>query len=181
MGPETTSTRSIIITMSAESLKKLLIEELQDLYHAEKQLVKALPKMAKAAQSDDLKAGITDHLEETKGHVERLERAFALLDEKPKAKVCPAMKGLIEEGAEALEEKDASAVRDAQIIGSAQRIEHYEMAAYGTVRSLAETLGEDEVAELLQTTLDEEGEADKKLTGLAADVNEAALEEDEAA
>lgn len=167
--------------MSAESLKELLIDELKDLYHAEKQLVKALPKMAKAAQDEELKAGLTAHLEETKEHVVRLERVFKLLDEPAKTKVCPAMKGLIEEGSEALEEKDASAVRDAQIIGSAQRIEHYEMAAYGTVRSLAETLGEDEVAEILQLTLDEEGEADKKLTAAAATVNEAALAEEEAA
>lgn len=167
--------------MSAESLKKLLIEELQDLYDAEKRLVKALPKMAKAAQDEDLKAGITEHLEETKEHVARLERAFKLLDEKPKSKPCPAMKGLIEEGGEALSEKDASALRDAQIIGSAQRIEHYEMAAYGTARSLAETLGEDDVAELLQTTLDEEGAADEKLTKVSVTVNEAALVEEEAA
>jgi ferritin-like metal-binding protein YciE len=167
--------------MSAESLKKLLIEELQDLYDAEKRLVKALPKMAKAAQDEDLKAGITEHLEETKEHVARLERAFKLLDEKPKSKPCPAMKGLIEEGDEALSEKDASALRDAQIIGSAQRIEHYEMAAYGTARSLAETLGEDDVAELLQTTLDEEGAADEKLTKVSVTVNEAALVEEEAA
>lgn len=161
--------------MSAESLKELLIDELKDLYHAEKQLVKALPKMAKAALDPDLKAGLTAHLGETKEHVARLERIFKLLDETPKAKVCPAMQGLIEEGSEAIEEKESSAVRDAQIIGSAQRIEHYEIAAYGTVRSLAETLGEDEVAELLQLTLDEEGEADKKLTAASGAVNEAAL------
>ncbi|MDF3057451.1 MAG: hypothetical protein K0R17_1666 [Rariglobus sp.] len=163
--------------MSSESLKELLVEELKDLYHAEKQLVKALPKMAKAAFDDELRAGLTEHLEETKEHVTRLERVFELLNEPAKTKVCPAMKGLIEEGSEALEEKDASSVRDAQIIGSAQRIEHYEIAAYGTARTLAETLGEDEVAEILQTTLDEEGEADKKLTAAAATVNEAALTE----
>jgi ferritin-like metal-binding protein YciE len=163
--------------MSSESLKELLVEELKDLYDAEKQLLKALPKMAKAAYDDELKAGFTEHLEETKEHVARLERVFKLLDEPAKSKTCPAMKGLIEEGNEALEEKEASSVRDAQLIGSAQRIEHYEMAAYGTVRTLAETLGEDEVAEILQMTLDEEGEADKKLTAAAATVNEAALTE----
>jgi len=167
--------------MSAESLKKLLIEELQDLYDAEKRLVKALPKMAKAVQDEDLKAGLNEHLEETKEHVTRLERAFKLLDETAKGKTCPAMKGLIEEGEEALSEKDASAVRDAQIIGSAQRIEHYEMAAYGTARSLAEALGENDVAELLQSTLDEEGAADEKLTNFSVVVNEAALVEEEAA
>jgi len=165
--------------MSAESLKNLLIEELQDIYYAEKQLVKALPKMAKAAQNKDLKAGITAHLAETKEQVARLEQAFKLLGEKPKAKTCHAMDGLLEEGAEALSEKEASAVRDAQIIGSAQRIEHYEMAAYGTARSLAATLGEDEVVELLQLTLDEEGAADEKLTAISVVVNEAALEEEE--
>jgi len=163
--------------MSTESVKELLIDELKDLYDAEKQLVKALPKMAKAAFDEELKASLTAHLEETKEHVARLERVFKLLDEPAKAKTCPAMKGLIEEGSEALEEKEESALRDAQIIGSAQRIEHYEMAAYGTARTLAETLGEDEVAEILQTTLDEEGEADKKLTEAAATVNEAALTE----
>jgi ferritin-like metal-binding protein YciE len=166
--------------MSVASLKHLLIEELQDLYDAEKRLVKAIPKMAKAAQDKDLKSGLTAHLDETKEHVVRLERAFKLLGEKAKAKPCPAMNGLIEEGSEALQDKDASALRDAQIIGSAQRIEHYEMAAYGTARSLAETLGEDDVAGLLQTTLEEEGEADKALTRVAASVNEAALIEMEA-
>lgn len=165
--------------MSSESLKNLLIEEIQDLYDAEKNLVKALPKMAKAAQNENLKTGLTEHLEETKEHVARLDRVFKLLGEKAKAKSCPAMKGLIEEGSEALEDKDASALRDAQIIGSAQRIEHYEMAAYGTARSLAETLGEDDVAELLQATLDEEGAANEKLTTISAIVNEAALVEDE--
>jgi ferritin-like metal-binding protein YciE len=165
--------------MSAESLKELLVDELKDLYHAEKQLVKALPKMAKGALDEDLKAGLEAHLEETKEHVVRLERVFKLLDVPAKTKVCPAMQGLIEEGSEALEEKEASAVRDAQIIGSAQRIEHYEIAAYGTVRSLAETLGEDEVVEILQLTLDEEGEADKKLTAASALVNDAALAESE--
>lgn len=165
--------------MSSESLKNLLIEEIQDLYDAEKNLVKALPKMAKAAQNENLKTGLTEHLEETKEHVARLDRVFKLLGEKTKAKPCPAMKGLIEEVSEALEDKDASALRDAQIIGSAQRIEHYEMAAYGTARSLAETLGEDDVAELLQTTLDEEGAANEKLTTISAIVNEAALIEEE--
>lgn len=165
--------------MSSESLKNLLIEEIQDLYDAEKNLVKALPKMAKAAQNDNLKTGLTEHLEETREHVARLDRVFKLLGEKAKAKPCPAMKGLIEEGSEAFEEKDASALRDAQIIGSAQRIEHYEMAAYGTARSLAETLGEDDVAELLQATLDEEGAANEKLTTISAVVNEAALIEEE--
>ena len=161
--------------MSATNLKDLLVEELKDLYHAEGQLVKALPKMAKAAQNEDLKKGILDHLEETEGHIRRLEEAFEHLGVPAKTKVCPAMKGLIEEGSEAIKENDASALRDALIIASAQKVEHYEIAAYGTVRTLAEKLQEDDVARLLQETLDEEGEADKKLTQLAEEVNEDAL------
>jgi len=163
--------------MSNESLKELLVDEIKDLYNAENQLIKALPKMAKAAKNEELKAAFQEHLEQTKEHATRLEKVFELLEETAKGKVCPAMKGLIEEGAEGIEERDASAVRDAQLIGSAQRIEHYEIAAYGTVRTLAETLGEDEVAELLEETLDEEGETDKKLTSIAESVNEEALEE----
>lgn len=163
--------------MSSTALKELLVDELKDLYNAENQLLKALPKMAKAAADEQLRAGFERHLEETEGHVDRLEKAFKMLGEPVKGKTCPAMKGLIEEGAEAIKEHDASAVRDAQLIGSAQRIEHYEIAAYGTVRSLAETLGEDDLAELLQETLDEEGETDKQLTKLSSTINQAALEE----
>lgn len=161
--------------MSANTLKELLVEELKDLYHAEGQLVKALPKMARAAQNDALKQGISDHLRETEGHVRRLEKVFKKLDVPAKAKVCPAMKGLIEEGAEGIKENKASPLRDALIIASAQKVEHYEIAAYGTLRTLAEKLGEDEVVQLLQTTLDEEGDADKRLTDLAEAVNEEAL------
>ena len=157
--------------MSAESLKELLVEEIKDLYNAESQLIKALPKMAKAAENAELKQGFLTHLEETKGHVERLEKVFELLDEPVKGKVCPAMKGLIEEGSEGIEENDAGPIRDALLIGSAQRVEHYEIAAYGTVRAFAEQLGEEEIAALLQETLDEEGATDKKLTTLAKTVN----------
>jgi ferritin-like metal-binding protein YciE len=135
--------------MSAENLKEILIEQLRDLYHAEGQLVKALPKMARAAQNQELKDGISMHLEETGGHVERLEKVFELLVTPAKGKVCPAMKGLIEEGEEGIKENDASPLRDVLIIASAQKIEHYEIAAYGTVRTLAEKLGEGDVAELL--------------------------------
>jgi ferritin-like metal-binding protein YciE len=157
------------------TLRELLIEELQDLFHAEKQLIKALPKMAKAATNEELKAGFTEHLAQTEGHVTRLEKAFAALGEPAKAKTCPAMKGLIEEGNEAISENECSPVLDAQLIGSAQRVEHYEIAAYGTARSFAESLGETEVAALLQETLDEEGETNKKLTALSETVNAEAL------
>ena len=162
--------------MSSDNLKELLVEELKDIYHAENQLVKALPKMAKAAQNAELKAGFLNHLEETKGHVQRLEQAFELLGEPAKGKLCHAMKGLVEEGAEAIEANEASPIRDAQLIGAAQRVEHYEIAAYGTVRAFAEKLGETEVVELLQQNLDEEGATDKKLTELSEAVNSEALE-----
>jgi ferritin-like metal-binding protein YciE len=163
--------------MSAESLKELLIEEIKDLYNAEGQLVKALPKMAKAASNEELKAGILEHLEETKEHVTRLEEVFKLLDVPVKGKTCPAMKGLIEEGNKGVEENEAGPIRDALIIGAAQRVEHYEIAAYGTVRAFAEQLGEDRIVELLQETLDEEGETNKKLTTLSETVNAEAYEE----
>lgn len=162
--------------MATNSLRELLVEELKDVYHAENQLLKALPKMAKAAQNEELKTGFLDHLEQTKTHVQRLAQVFKLLGEPVKGKLCHAMKGLVEEGAEAIEDNDASPMRDAQLIGAAQRVEHYEMAAYGTMRTFAEDLGETEAAEILQTTLDEEGETDKKLTKIASVVNRAALQ-----
>ncbi|HEY3755829.1 MAG TPA: ferritin-like domain-containing protein [Opitutaceae bacterium] len=157
------------------TLEELLVDELKDLYNAESQLVKALPKMAKAASNADLKAGFTAHLEETKGHVARLERAFEILEESPKGKTCHAMKGLVEEGEEAIDLKAPDAVHDANLIGAAQRVEHYEIAAYGTARNFAKTLGRTEIAELLQQTLNEEGETDKKLTALARQINKQAL------
>ena len=164
---------------SINSLKDLLIDELRDLYSAETQLVKALPKMAKAASNDDLKQGILEHLEETRGHVDRLDRSLRILGASVKGKTCHAMKGLVEEGEEAIEAEAPPAIRDAFLIGAAQRVEHYEIAAYGTARSFAETLGEEEIAELLQETLDEEGETDKKLTTIAAAVNEEACDAEE--
>jgi ferritin-like metal-binding protein YciE len=163
--------------MSAENLQELLVEELKDIYNAEQQLVKALPKMAKAAVNEKLKAGFLAHLEETKGHVERLERAFELLGERPKGKTCKAMQGLVAEGAEAIEENEASLTRDAQLIGAAQRVEHYEIAAYGTVRAMAQLLGHSEVAALLKSTINEEGATDKKLTAIASEVNRASMRE----
>ena len=157
--------------MSTARLNDLLIDELQDLYNAENQLVKALPKMAKAAVNSKLKAGFLNHLEETKGHVERLAKAFKLLGEPAKGKLCHAMKGLVEEGAEAIEDNEPSLVRDAQLIGAAQRVEHYEIAAYGTLATWSEMLGYVEVTPLLEKTLSEEKAADEKLTRVASEVN----------
>jgi len=163
--------------MAADTFHGLFIEELKDIYNAEKQLLKALPKMAKASFSEKLKAGFTTHLAETKIHVERLEEAFKLLDEPVKGKTCKAMKGLVEEGAEAIEENDAGLVRDVQLIGAAQRVEHYEIAAYGTVLSMARLMAHDDVAALLDETLQEEGATDKKLTAVSKEVNRAAFKE----
>jgi ferritin-like metal-binding protein YciE len=158
--------------MSAlNSLRDLLIDELQDLYDAENQLVKALPKMAEAATDDELKAGFSDHLEQTRIHVSRLEQALGILEVTAKGKTCKAMKGLVKEGDEAIEVKAPDAIRDADLIGAAQRVEHYEIAAYGTARTFAQTLGEAEIAELLQLTLEEEAETDQKLTVLARKIN----------
>jgi ferritin-like metal-binding protein YciE len=167
--------------MSMNSLKDLYIDELKDLYSAETQLVKALPKMAKKASAPELKQAFQDHLEETKGHVARLEQILEELEEKPTGKTCKGMKGLIEEGEEVIEEDGNESVLDAALIGAAQRVEHYEIAGYGVARTFATILGEDDAAELLQETLDEEGEADKKLTSIAEeDINfEAASKEEE--
>jgi ferritin-like metal-binding protein YciE len=157
-----------------EGLKDLYIDELKDLYNAENQLLKALPKMAKAASSDELRKGFEKHLEQTKGQVQRLEQIFQKLDESPKGKKCKGMEGLIEEGSEVIEEDFEGAVKDAALIGAAQRVEHYEIAGYGTVRSMAETLGEDDHVSLLEETLKEEKETDEKLTRLAEQINEQA-------
>ena len=155
------------------------MEELRDLHSAENQLLKALPKMAKGASSEELKLAFKNHLDQTKVHVERLEEIFERLNETPKGKTCQAMKGLVEEGSEILGEDGEESVLDAGIIAAAQKVEHYEIASYGTVRTFAQLLGEDEAAELLQETLDEEGEADKLLTQLAQEiVNPEALLED---
>lgn len=156
------------------SLNEILIEELQDLYSAETQLTKALPKLAKAATNEELKAGFQEHLEQTKVHVTRLERVFELLGAKPQGKTCKAMEGLIAEGSEKIELDAEPAAKDAALIGAAQKVEHYEIAGYGTVRTWAEVLGEDEVADLLQETLDEESETDEKLTELSETVNDEA-------
>ncbi len=157
-----------------EGLRELYIDELKDLYNAENQLLKALPKMAKAASSDELRQGFEEHLEQTKGQVQRLEQIFQKLGESPKGKKCKGMEGLIEEGSEVIEEDFDGAVKDAALIGAAQRVEHYEIAGYGTVRSIAETLGEDNHVSLLEETLEEEKETDEKLTQLAEQINKEA-------
>ena len=152
------------------TLQDLFVEELRDLYSAENQLVKALPKMAKAASAEELKAAFEEHLEQTKEHVQRLEQIFEELGEKPTGKTCKAMEGLVEEGAELIKEKPEASVLDAGLIAAAQRVEHYEIAGYGSVRTFAKTLGHAKAAKVLQTTLDEEGETDRKLTELAEQV-----------
>ena len=156
--------------MKLKTLQDLYVDQLKDLYNAEKQLLKALPKMAKAATAPELSAAFTEHLEETQGQIERLETIFTALEVSPKGKTCKAMAGLLEEGAEAISEDADPCVRDAALIAAAQRVEHYEMAGYGCVRTFARLLGHDEAADLLQTTLDEEGSTDKKLTDLAESV-----------
>jgi len=162
-------------SLKLNSLRDLFIEELRDLYSAETQLVEALPKMAEAAASQELASAFEHHLEETRGHVSRLESIFNQIGEKSSGETCEAMKGLIKEGEILVKAEGDPDVRDAGLIGAAQRVEHYEMAGYGTARSLAQRLGENQTAEILQQTLDEEGEANKKLTSIAeSQVNVAA-------
>lgn len=163
--------------MEHQALKELYIDELRDIYNAENQLVKALPKMAKAANSDDLRNGFEQHLEQTRGHVQRLETIFKDLGEKPSGKKCKAMEGLVAEGQETMDEDYEDDLMDAALIAAAQRVEHYEIAAYGTVRTYAELLGEDNAVQLLEQTLEEEKETDQKLTDLASDINVKAMGE----
>ena len=152
---------------SLNSLRELLIDELKDLYDAENQLVKALPKMAKAASNEQLRSAFQEHLEQTRTHAERIEQIMTKLGANPKGKKCKAMEGLVAEGKEAIEEDAVPEVLDAALIAAAQRVEHYEIAGYGTVRAYAELLGDNDSARLLRQTLDEEGETDRKLTELA--------------
>lgn len=156
--------------MALDSLHDLYVDELKDLYSAENQLLKALPRMAKKATAPGLKAAFTEHLEVTRGQVGRLDRIFAGLGVSPKGKKCKAMEGLVEEGKEVIDEDGEPAVIDAALIACAQRVEHYEMAGYGCVWTFATLLAEDEAAALLKETLDEEGAADKTLTELAETV-----------
>lgn len=156
--------------MQKGSLRQLYVDELKDLYSAETQLTKALPKMAKAASNAELRQAFEEHLRQTSEHVSRLEQIFEKLEEKATGKKCLGMDGLIKEGSETIQEDYEGAVMDAAIIGAAQRVEHYEIAGYGTVRELAELLGEDEHVSLLEQTLEEEKQADEKLTQLAEDI-----------
>lgn len=162
--------------MPNESVRQLYIDELRDLYNAETQLVKALPKMAKAASNDELRQAFEEHLRQTSEHVSRLEQIFEMLDEKPTGKKCLGMEGLVKEAAETMKEDYEDAVMDAGIIGAAQRVEHYEIAGYGTVRTLAELLGENEHVTLLEQTLEEEKQTDQKLTELAEEINPETME-----
>jgi ferritin-like metal-binding protein YciE len=165
--------------MEANRLKHLYVEELKDLYSAESQMVKALPKMAKAATSEELRAGFEEHLEQTRGHVARLEEIFKALEESPKGKKCKGMEGLIREGGEMIAEDLAPEELDAGLISAAQRVEHYEIAGYGCVSTYAKLLGEDVAESLLRQTLEEEKETDEKLTDLASSINlEAATSEE---
>jgi ferritin-like metal-binding protein YciE len=157
--------------MQENRLKELYVDELKDLYSAENQLVKALPKMAKAATSEDLRSGFEEHLEQTKGHVSRLEQIFKGLGESPKGKKCKGMEGLIKEGGDMIEEGLDPEELDAGLISAAQRVEHYEMAGYGCVATYAKLLGENEAVSLLRETLEEERETDKKLTKLSEQIN----------
>lgn len=163
--------------MKAKTFEDLFMAQLKDLYDAEKQLVKALPKMAKSASSEELKSAFEEHLDVTRKQVERLEQIFSEMGAPAKGKKCAAMQGLIEEGQELLEEMEESPVRDAGLITAAQKVEHYEMAGYGSARTFAELLGHGDAAKLLQETLEEEKNADQKLTELAESViNEEALD-----
>jgi ferritin-like metal-binding protein YciE len=161
------------------TLRDAYIEQLKDLYSAETQLIKALPKMAKAANSEELSSGFEEHLEQTKVHAERLEQILEALDEKPTGKKCKAMAGLVEEGAETIHEDASPAVKDSLLIAAAQRVEHYEIAGYGTVKTYADLLGEEEAVQLLDETLQEESETDEKLTELAKSINAEAKEGEE--
>jgi len=153
--------------MNIDSLHRLYVHQLKDLYNAETQLTKALPKMAENASNGELKAAFTDHLKETRHQIERLEKIFSGLDFAPRGERCAAMEGLLEEGKEAMEDPEDGAVRDAAMIAAAQRVEHYEMAGYGTVVAYARQLGRKEDARILDEILDEEKAADEKLNAIA--------------
>jgi len=157
--------------MEMQSLRELMIDELKDLYSAENQILKALPKMIKKADSAELKQGFEKHLKETEGQVERLDKIFEQLEQSPRGKKCKGMEGIIEDGKELMEEDAEPEVMDAGLIGAAQHVEHYEIAGYGCARTYAELLGLNEIARLLQKTLDEEKATDEKLSQLAQNIN----------
>jgi ferritin-like metal-binding protein YciE len=163
--------------MSVGTLEELLIDELKDLYSAEKQILRALPKIIKAVTTPDLRQGLTNHLEETRSQVARLEKIGEILGKKMTGKTCVGMKGVLEEGSEVLEDTEKGLVRDAALISACQRVEHYEMAGYGSAREFAKLLGQKDIAELLDETLAEEKNADKTLTGASKQVNAKAKQE----
>jgi len=154
--------------MEANTLKELYVDHLRDIYSAENQITKALPKMAKKAGSEELKQAFEEHLRQTENQISRLEQIFGSLEKNPRGKKCIGMEGLIDEGKEIMSEKMKAEVMDAALIAAAQKVEHYEIAAYGTVRAYAELLGEQQAVDLLEQTLEEESAADEKLTGIAA-------------
>lgn len=160
--------------MSMENFEELLIDELKDLYSAEKQIVRALPKLAKATTNEDLSEALLSHLEETKGQVERLEQIAEIVGKRLTGKTCVGMQGVLEEGSEVLEDTEKGIIRDAALIAASQRVEHYEMAGYGAARDFAKALGMSDVASLLEETLQEEKNADKKLTSIASGINKQA-------
>jgi ferritin-like metal-binding protein YciE len=163
--------------MSAHTLRELFTDQLRDVYDAEHRLTRALPRMAKAASSDELRTAFEDHLKQTEEHVSRLEQVLESIDEPARRKPCKAIVGLLEEGEELMNEDDES-VRDAALIAAAQKVEHYEMATYGCLRTWADLLGEDEASRLLQTTLNEEGATDHRLSEIAESLNLEAMEND---
>jgi ferritin-like metal-binding protein YciE len=165
--------------MKITSLRELYVEQLRDLYDGENQIIKALPKMIESTESEELSSALEEHLEVTRQQAQRLEQIFQGLGENSKGEKCKGMEGIIKEGSEVMKEDMPESVKDAAIIASAQRVEHYEIAGYGTVRTYAELLGEEEAVDLLQQTLDEEKEADEKLSGLAEEINVEAEEGDE--
>jgi ferritin-like metal-binding protein YciE len=158
--------------MSVDSMEKLLVSEIKDLYSAENQITKALPRMAKAASNSQLRTAFEHHLKETEQQIQRLEQICEILGASPKGKTCAGMKGLLEEGSETMQEAQEGPVRDEAMIAAAQRVEHYEMAAYGTVRTYAERIGNQQIARLLEKTLEEEKAADQKLTQISEKVHE---------
>jgi ferritin-like metal-binding protein YciE len=165
--------------MAINTAQDLFLTQLKDIYSAEKQAIRVYPKVAKAATSEELKQALQEHLEQTKGQVERLDRVFEILGKKSSGKTCEAMKGLIAEAQEALEEIEKGPVLDAAIIAAGQRMEHYEIASYGTVATFAEAMGEDEIHQLLAETLQEEKDTDQRLTEVSESVNQESLQEGE--
>ena len=161
--------------MAVNTVEQLFVEELKDLLSAENQITKTLPKLVEAASSAELKSAFEHHLKETEGQIVRLEKAFKILGKSAKSKTCEGMKGILTEGSEMLHETASGDIRDAALISAAQRVEHYEMAAYGTVRTYAEELNQPEIVELLKETLQEEKAADMKLTEISRQVNVRAL------